>query len=168
MNIILIGFMGTGKSAVGHALAGQLGLRYVDTDALIENEEKQSINDIFAQKGEAYFRDLETKILKKLQSSDNCVIAAGGGMVLRAENVKMLGALGPVILLQASPAVIYGRVKNEKNRPLLNVPDPAAEISKILEKRKTAYAQAADFTLDTSSLNVETAAQEVIKWLESK
>ena len=168
MNIILIGFMGTGKSEVGKALAKQLGLRYVDTDALIETEEKQPISDIFGQKGEAYFRELETNLLKKIQSSDNCVIAAGGGMGLRAENVKMLKAMGKVVLLQASPAVIYARVKNEKHRPLLNVQDPAAEIGKILEKRQTAYAQAADFTLDTSSLNIETAAQEVIKWLKSK
>ncbi|MFA6548739.1 MAG: shikimate kinase [Candidatus Margulisiibacteriota bacterium] len=168
MNITLIGFMGTGKSAVGQALAGQLGLRYVDADALIEETEKQSINEIFAQKGEAYFRDLETNLLKKLQSSDGCVLAAGGGMVLRAENVKMLKALGPVVLLQASPAVIYARIKNEKHRPLLKVPDPAAEIAKILEKRKTAYAQAADFAVDTSVHSVEAVAQEVIKWLKSR
>src|SRR3990167_4969688 len=115
MNIILIGFMGTGKSEVGKKLAAELGINYLDTDELIEKTEKQRISEIFKPKGEEYFRDLETKVLKTLQDYDNFVISAGGGIILREENVKSLKNIGPLILLWAEPEVIHERIKGEKH-----------------------------------------------------
>ena len=168
MNIILIGFMGSGKSAIGHQLAKELGLNYLDADELIEKTEKISINRIFAEKGEPYFRDLETEVIKNLEDYDDFVISTGGGMVLRPENVKMLKGIGPLVLLWADPDSVYQRVKSETHRPLLNVPDPVAEIKKILDYRTPIYNKVADLKVDTSKLNVEEAVSKIIQWLKSK
>jgi len=168
MNIVLIGFMGVGKTAVGQKLAQQLNLSYLDTDDLIEKTEGSSINEIFVKKGEPYFRQLETEVLKTLQDYDKFVISTGGGIVLREENVRILKEIGPLILLWAEPMVVYERVKAESHRPLLNVPDPQEEIHKILAVRKPLYQRAADFTVDTSSLKVEEAVKEIMQWLKSR
>ena len=168
MNIILIGFMGSGKSAVGQKLAKELTLDYLDTDQLIEKTEKMSINEIFTRKGESSFRDLETNVIKTLRDYDNFVISTGGGMVLRPENVKMLKEIGLLVLLWAEPEVIYQRVKSETRRPLLKVADPLAEINKILGQRGPIYSQVADHKVDTSKLSVEAIVAEVKEWLESK
>jgi shikimate kinase len=168
MNIILIGFMGSGKSAVGHKLARELSMDYLDTDEIIEKTEKISINDIFAKKGEPHFRNLETEVIKTLQDYDNFVISTGGGMVLRPENVKMLKEIGPMVLLWADPDAVYTRVKKETHRPLLNVSDPRAEIKKILDDRKPIYDQVADHKVDTSKLDVNEAVEDIKEWLKSK
>jgi shikimate kinase len=168
MNIVLIGFMGVGKTAVGQKLAQQLDLSYLDTDDLIEKTEGSSINEIFVKKGEPYFRQLETEVLKTLQDYDKFVISTGGGIVLREENVRILKEIGPLILLWAEPMVVYERVKAESHRPLLTVPDPQEEIHKILAVRKPLYQRAADFTVDTSSLKVEEAVKEIMQWLKSR
>lgn len=168
MNIILVGFMGSGKSAVGHKLAEKLCLSYLDTDQLIEEAAGLSIKQIFAQKGEQVFRDLETEVLQKLQGSDGHVIATGGGMVLRRENVELLRKLGPLVLLWAGPEVIFQRIKGQTHRPLLNVPDPLVEIKKILAGRKAVYDKVADLKVDTSKLNVAQAAERIEQWLASK
>ncbi|MFH1826381.1 MAG: shikimate kinase [bacterium] len=166
MNIILIGFMGSGKSAVGHELAQELGLHYVDTDEIIAKTEKMSINDIFSQKGEAHFRYLETEVVKTLQDYENFVIATGGGMVLRPENVKMLKEIGPLVLLWAEPEVIFNRIKHEEHRPLLRVADPLAEIKVILGRRVQIYREAADHVVDTSKLSVKEVVHQVIEHVE--
>ena len=160
--------MGVGKTAVGQKLAQQLNLSYLDTDDLIEKTEGSSINEIFVKKGEPYFRQLETEVLKTLQDYDKFVISTGGGIVLREENVRILKEIGPLILLWAEPMVVYERVKAESHRPLLNVPDPQEEIHKILAVRKPLYQRAADFTVDTSSLKVEEAVKEIMQWLKSR
>ena len=160
--------MGVGKTVVGKKLAKQLGLKYIDTDDLIEKMKKRSIKDIFKKKGEPYFRDLETEVLKTLQEYDNFVISTGGGIVMREENVKILKGIGPLVLLWAEPEVVYERIKEEKQRPLLQVPDPREEINKILARRKPVYQGAADFMADTSSLKVEEAVKEIVQWLKSK
>lgn len=168
MNIILIGFMGAGKTAVGKQLAEELTLKYIDTDDLIEKTERRSINDIFKKKGEPYFRNMETEVLKTLQEYDNFVIATGGGIVLREENVKILKELGPLVLLWAEPAIVYERIKGESHRPLLQVEDPKEEINKILSQRKPIYQRVADFVVDTSNLKVEDAVKEISQWLKLK
>ena len=168
MNIILIGFMGSGKSAVGHFLAKRLGMDYIDTDELIEKTEKRKISDIFADSGEPYFRDLENEIIKTLQDYDNFVISTGGGMVLREENVRMLKGVGPLVLLWADVDAVYERIKNEPHRPLLSVPDPKAEIKKILTSRTQIYNSVADFKVDTSKLSINKVGDKIIKWLKSK
>ena len=112
MNIVLIGFMGTGKSAVGHLLASELKLDYLDTDQLIEQTEDRTIAEIFESDGEPYFRGVETEVLETLQDYDNFVLSTGGGMVLKAENVAILKTIGPVILLQADPATFATYAKD--------------------------------------------------------
>ena len=168
MNIILIGFMGSGKSAVGHRLARELKMDYLDTDEIIERTEKMSINDIFAKKGEPHFRDLETEVVKTLADYDNFVIATGGGMVLREENVRMLKGIGPLVLLWAEPDTVYERVKRHEHRPLLRVADPRAEIKKILDKRAPVYRQVADHIVNTSKLNIDDCVEEITEWLRSR
>ncbi|MDD5383102.1 MAG: shikimate kinase, partial [Candidatus Margulisbacteria bacterium] len=154
--------------AVGQELARVLGMNYLDTDELIEKTEKLSINDIFARHGETYFRELETKVIKTLQEHDNFVISTGGGIVLRPENVKMLKAIGPLVLLWADPETVYDRMKKETQRPLLKVEDPKAEIKNILDKRTPVYDRAADYKIDTSRMTVEEAVNGVVKWLKLK
>jgi shikimate kinase len=168
MNIILIGFMGAGKSAVGHLLATELKMDYLDTDQLIEQTEGRKIAEIFKSDGEEYFRRVETEVLETLQDYDNFVLSTGGGMVLKAENVALLKAIGPVVLLKAGPDIIYERIKQEKHRPLLEVPDPPAEIKKLLAYREPFYNSAADHVVETAKLTPEGVAKEISEWLRSK
>ena len=168
MNIILIGFMGSGKSVVGKLLAERLGLAYLDADEEIAGKEGLGINDIFAKKGEPYFRDLETGFLREMKGRGGIVLSTGGGMVLREENVKMLKEMGPLVLLWAEPRVIFERVRNSWHRPLLNVADPMAEIEKILGERKPVYEKVADLKVDTSRLGVNEIGEKIITWLRSR
>lgn len=117
MNLVLIGMMGCGKSTCGRLLSQKLGRRFVDTDALIEEREGRSIPEIFAQDGEDYFRDLETAIVKELSHQSNLVIATGGGIILREENVTALRENGYVVWLNRSPEEIYKKV-SMSGRPL--------------------------------------------------
>ncbi|MFH1542539.1 MAG: shikimate kinase [bacterium] len=166
-NIVLIGFMGAGKTAVGQRLADQLQMDYLDTDELIVKTEKKSINDIFSKRGEQYFRDLESTILTTLQDYDNFVISTGGGMVLRPENVKMLKEIGSLVLLWAEPEVVYERIKREAHRPLLKVADPLHEIKERLATREPIYRSAADLTVDTSRLTIDEGVERIKQWIES-
>jgi len=160
--------MGVGKSEVGHRLAKELGLNFLDTDELIEKTEDRNISEIFKIDGEEYFRKLETEVLKTLQDYDNYVLSTGGGIILREENVGLLRSMGPVIWLWAEPEVVYERIKNETHRPLLEVADPKAEIKKILDFRMPIYARVADLKVDTAKLNPEGVAQEIMRWLKSR
>lgn len=152
-NIILIGFMGSGKTTAGKLLAEKLSMHFIDTDDLIEQIAQKKISDIFKENGEAHFRDMESKIIDTLSGYDKFVIATGGGIVLRPENVTKLKAIGQLVLLSAKPDVIYDRVKGNKDRPLLHA-DPMAKIKDILGKRNPIYRAAADIEVDTSKLSV--------------
>ena len=167
-NIILIGFMGAGKTAVGQALARELGLDYLDTDELIAKTAQKTISQIFATEGEERFRELETEVLKTLTDYDNFVIATGGGIVLREENVALLKEIGTLVLLWAEPKVIFDRISCELHRPLLKVADPLAEINKLLKVREPIYRQVADQIIDTSTLNISQVVEEIKQWLKSK
>lgn len=168
MNIILIGFMGAGKSAVGQLLAKELKMNFLDTDELIERTENRKISEIFKAEGEAYFRQVETETLKTLQDYDNFVLSTGGGIVLKEENVQLLKSLGKNIFLWAEPEVIYQRIKNEAHRPLLDVTDPKAEIIRILEVRQPIYEKVADHKINTSAAPVDQVVKEIIEWLKSR
>lgn len=168
MNIILIGFMGSGKSSVGHLLADKMGMRYLDCDELISNTEKMPISAIFARKGEEYFRKVESEVIKTLQDYDNFVVSTGGGMVLREENVKILKEIGRLVLLWAEPKVIFDRIHNHSHRPLLNVPDPMAAIEKILNERRPIYDTVADYKVDASNLTIDETAEKIIQWIKLK
>jgi len=164
-NIILIGFMGAGKTEVGRLLAEKLKMTYVDTDEIIEKEQGRSINDIFAKDGEEKFRDMESAVLSSLAKMKDHVISTGGGMVLRPANVKKLKELGPLVLLWADPEVVYNRVKDTGARPLLNVKDPKNRIKEILDFRAPIYRNVADLEVDTSALSPEEACNRIIAFV---
>ncbi|MCX5781873.1 MAG: shikimate kinase [Elusimicrobia bacterium] len=139
MNIVLTGFMGTGKSEVGKLLAEKLGRQFFDIDEIIEKETRMKISSIFKNKGEPYFRDLETKTIKLVSLQNEAVIACGGGAVLRTENMYELEKTGIIVCLTATPEKIFERVKNEKHRPLLKEKNLLLNIKEILQKREEHY-----------------------------
>lgn len=149
MNLVIIGFMGTGKSTLGRVLAGELGYEFIDTDQIIEKDYGKKIPQIFQEEGEAFFRSLENKLAHKLSESDRKVIATGGGWVLNPENLRLSRTNGFIISLLARPEVIYERTKHETNRPLLCGADPLFEIRRIMAERESLY-QDADLLVDTS------------------
>lgn len=159
-NIILTGFMGTGKSEVGKKLAMRLGRQFTDTDALIERETGLPIACLFADRGEAYFRELEEQVIARVCLEEGVVIATGGGAMINDANVRRLKASGTVICLTATPAVILTRVQGNTGRPLLHGGDPLAKIQALLQARAEAYAKA-DFTIDTSHLGVDEVVEAI-------
>ena len=160
-NIVLIGFMGTGKSAISKGLNKKYGLDIIDTDALIEKREGRKISKIFEENGEEYFRNLETELLKELASSDNLVISCGGGMALRDENAALMKEAGTVFLLSATPETIYHRVKGNNNRPLLRGHMNVEYIGELLEKRLPKYEAAADVVIDVNYRSVDDICKEI-------
>lgn len=160
-NIFLIGFMGTGKSTIAEALKRKYDMQIVDMDAEIEKEQKMVISDIFATKGEEYFRDLETQLIKDLQKKDNVVVSCGGGAVLRDENVTEMRKSGKVVLLNATPETILQRVKNSHNRPLLEGNKNIDFIRELMSKREDKYNYAADITVNVDNRAVGEIADEV-------
>ena len=160
-NIVLIGFMGTGKSAAGRRIAKRLDMRFVSTDDMIVKREKRPITRIFTEEGEAYFREVEKEAVKEAAAMDNVVIAAGGGAVLDEENMSNLGSKGVIVCLTASPEAIYERTKKYKTRPLLNVEDPVSKIRELLEARAPFYRRAR-YQVDTSDKTINEVAGDII------
>jgi len=158
--IILTGFMGTGKSSVAQQLAARWDLEFVDTDEMIEQQTGTSIAQLFATRGEQHFRDLETEVLTQLAGQCGLIISTGGGMLLRKHNVELLRGMGPVICLHASAETIMQRTASSDQRPLLNRPDPQAEVQQLLAEREAAYQQA-DYHIATDELSVEQVAEAV-------
>lgn len=148
-NIALIGFMGSGKTTIGKLLAKTMEMKFVDIDKIIEATEKKSINDIFKEKGQIYFRDLEREIILQESSRNNCVIATGGGSILDNENVKSLQETSFIVFLDASIECLYLRLKDNTTRPILNdAEDKKQLIEELLEKRKFLYQISANFTIN--------------------
>jgi len=164
-NVVLVGFMGTGKTRLAKILSEKLNMKYISTDGLIEEREKTTIADIFSAKGEAYFRKIEKQVIKDVSCVENAVIDTGGGAVMDSENLKNLKKNGVVVCLRTEPRIILERTKKYAHRPLLNVADPLEKIKKLLEIRKPFYEQA-DHHLNTSAMSAEEAAiaiQGIIK-----
>lgn len=152
--------MGTGKSAVGQELARQKKWKFLDLDQLIELRERSAISDIFAKKGEPYFRKAETKALKEAAKESDFVIACGGGIVTREENILAMKESGMIVCLTATPAVILKRTSGCAHRPLLNVPDPKKQIGALLKLRAPYYALA-DKAINTSRLSPKEVARKI-------
>ncbi|MDP3723248.1 MAG: shikimate kinase [Candidatus Omnitrophota bacterium] len=162
MNIILTGFMGTGKTAVGRRLAKRLGWRFVDVDALIEAGAKKSVATIFAEHGEGVFRRLERRTILRAIRARHQVIATGGGAFVDAQNRARLRVSGPVICLTARPRTILARVGARLSaRPLLRgAVSPLTRVRTLLTQRARAYAQA-DLTIDTSALSIDEVVERL-------
>jgi len=160
-NIYLVGFMGTGKTAVGKILAKKLSKEFVEMDAVIEAKQGSKIADIFAGKGEAYFRGLEKGLLEELSVKDDLVISCGGGLICDDDNLRRLKETGIVFCLQASVSTTYQRTKKHTCRPILNVDDPRKKIEELLKERAPYYAQA-QHSIDTDGLCPEEIADKII------
>ncbi|MBI4711492.1 MAG: shikimate kinase [Candidatus Omnitrophica bacterium] len=153
--------MGSGKTVTGKSLAGLLGYAFVDLDAEIQTKEGRSIPEIFAGSGESYFRDVESSALEQISKKTGQVIATGGGIVLREENVQRMKRTGKVVLLKASAESLWQRVRYSKDRPLLNKPDPFGALRQILNDRGAFYENACDFSVPTDGKIAEDVANEI-------
>lgn len=158
LNVVLIGFMGCGKTTLGARLADMLGLTFVDMDDRIVEKAGCPITEIFARDGEAGFRRIESSVLDELATGDRMVIATGGGVVTVPENMAKLKALGFVVWLNLPEKSIWSRVSRNRSRPLLQTENPKKTIHELLEKRLPLYAAAADFEADTRGLTPDEAA----------
>jgi len=165
--VILTGFMGTGKTTVGQRLVERLGGVFVDTDALVERAEGCSIDRLFAERGENYFRAAERRAVAEAAVIPNAVIATGGGAIVDDENYRRLHAAGPIVCLSAAADVIVERTREGEPRPLLAGSDPAARIRDLLSARAAAYAKA-DLTIDTSTQAVDAVVDRIIEFLQTK
>ena len=159
-NIILIGFMGSGKTTIAFELSRRLNMKYVSTDDMIEKSQKRTINEIFTKKGEDYFRDIEALVVRDACFMENVIIDLGGGAVMRDENWDNIKASGVVICLAADENIIMERTKKYKHRPLLNVEDPKQKIRNLMAKRAPFYAKA-DHCIDTGKLTVKQAVEKI-------
>lgn len=166
-NIVLIGFMGTGKSTVSELLKRRFSMEVVEMDQIIEERQGMSISDIFATYGEEYFRDLETNLLIEMQSQKNMVISCGGGVPMRERNVVEMKKNGRVVLLTAKPETILNRVKNNHNRPLLEGNKNVDFIVDLMEKRREKYQTAADIVIETDGKSGLEICEELVKKLKT-
>ena len=162
-NLFLIGFMGAGKSSVSAGLGRMLGREVVEMDQRIAAQEGMSIPELFAQKGEPYFRACETALLKSFAQGAPRIVSCGGGVPLREENVVAMRESGTVVLLTASPEVILERVKDSDERPLLQGHKDVSYIAVLMEQRRPRYEAAADITVDTSQLTIEEVCRQVLR-----
>lgn len=156
--------MATGKTATGRRLALRLGRQFIDTDAEIEKITGKTVAQIFARDGAVRFRSEEALLVRKLAQSENLVISTGGGLVLNSENVRLLKEKGVLVALTADPEVIYQRVKNKKNRPLLLRDDVRKAINGLMKEREGVY-EVAEYTVDTGKYILEEVVNMIISYL---
>lgn len=159
--------MATGKSAVGRNLARKLHRRFVDLDALIEKAAGRKVREIFAEKGESYFRRLEKQTLEEILSQQGQIIATGGGIILDDDNLTLLRQKSFLIGLTASTDVLVGRVGRNSKRPLLKGADARARIEELLQQRQSRYAQA-DVSIDTSGLTINQVVEKILDIIRSE
>lgn len=161
-NIILIGFMGCGKSSVGFKLSYYLRRTLLDTDKWIEKKQGISISQIFERFGENAFRQMETDCLENLlQTTEHQIIATGGGLPIREENHELLRKLGTVYYLKVTPEVVYERLKEDTTRPLLRGDNPMEKIESLLNVREPVYEQCADYVIEVSGKTFEEILEEI-------
>ena len=164
-NLALVGFMGAGKSTVGRELAARSGKTFVETDALVENKAGMSIADVFDRHGEQYFRDLEAAVVQEVSRLRNCIIACGGGVVLRDDSVSALKASAVLVYLEASPESVLQRLgPRSAVRPLLSGADREQRVIELMNRRQPVYAGVADMCVSTDGLRID----EVVRSIEQR
>jgi shikimate kinase len=161
-NLVLTGFMGTGKSSVGRVAAAHLRFRFLDTDALIEAQAGKSIAEIFAEEGEAGFRLRERQMVAELKTCRRAVISTGGGLVVDPANLDSLREHSMVVCLWASPQTIFERTRYARHRPLLKTSEPLPTIRKLLSEREPFYRRA-DVLINTEHRSLREVTQQVLK-----
>jgi shikimate kinase len=165
-NIAIIGLMGSGKSTIGALLAKKIRLNFVDIDEEIEKRTNTTISEIFKKKGEPFFRKLETTTIEEFATKSNQIISTGGGAVQNEQNLKILQQNSTLIYLKTSLNVIFERIKNETQRPLLQNSDPLGTLQELLEKRQKNY-EKADIIVDTDNKTTDEIVNEIIKNVKS-
>lgn len=166
-NLVLVGFMGSGKSSVGRILSSLTGFALVDTDTLVAQEAGQSISAIFKQHGEDHFRALETKVLQSLVGRIGLIVATGGGVITAEENRQLLPQIGPVVWLDASPEQLHQRVKHSK-RPLLQTDNPRRTLEELYRQREPLYREATTVRIDSGNLTHRQTAEAVLAALQQQ
>lgn len=164
-HVLLVGFMGAGKSTVGRLLARRLGVPFFDLDRLIESEEGMSVADIFSAEGEAGFRDAESRVLCKLERAASSVVACGGGVVVREENRALLPRLGTVVFLRVEAETVFGRISDLTSRPLLASGDVEGA-KRLMAERDPLYLSVADHIVNTEGKSPTELEQEIESLLE--
>lgn len=163
-NIILIGFMGAGKTSVGKLLAKRMGYNFVDTDEMIEQSHHQTIKDIFASKGEAYFRELETDTIKNMMGAlDRTILSTGGGLPIKDSNQDILRQLGVVIYLYSTKETTLERVSRDQTRPILAGDNIGHKIEQLLNERVPIYEKVAHIKIETDHRSFEEIIQEIME-----
>jgi len=166
-NVALVGFMGAGKSSVGRELALRLGKTFVESDVMVEQRAGMSISDVFTRHGEAHFRDIEAAVVREAAQSEGCVIACGGGVVLREENVSALRASSVIVYLEVSSESVLQRLGPRSTvRPLLSGPDRQQRVLELMEQRQPVYLAVADITVVTDDLTIGGVAGEIEEQLK--
>ncbi len=167
-NIYLIGMMGSGKTATGKKLASLLRCSFVDVDESIQQKTGRTIVELFEKEGEGYFRNQESKVLDEISKINPCVVATGGGTVLRRENISLMRRTGKTVFLDASLDVLWERVKVKRDRPLLKGANPRENLARLFDERKIFYEGASDFRVKTDAETPDRVARAILEWLEKK
>lgn len=164
-NVILIGFMGSGKSTIGKILAQKLKFEWLDMDIEIEKGEQKPISQIFEEMGEGYFREIESEYLRKMTQQTNKVISTGGGIVLKEENRQLLKDVGTVIFLHADSSQIIENLKDDTKRPLLKGENPEEKIIRMLDEREANYLNTANIIIQTTGKSIDNVVEEIMSLL---
>ncbi len=167
-HIVLIGFMGSGKTSIGRCLSYKLKRAFYDTDKMIEEREGKTISDIFAENGEKYFRELETQTLREIREDKiGRIYSLGGGTPVSLQNQPLIKTIGTVVYLRIKPEEVWERLKGDTTRPLLQCDDPLAKIQSLMQLRSPAYERCADIIIDTGSKDRDNVIEEILRKLEA-
>ena len=163
-NLYMVGMMGTGKSTIGKIVSSRLSMDFIDTDQSIEAIYGQSVSEIFSEKGEEFFRNLELEFIKSGHHPHNQVVSCGGGLCIPAGMMELLKSKGKVICLWASPETLLERTKNDQSRPLLQVEYPLQQLQNLISQRESRYREA-DFIINTNGLTADEVVEEIVSSL---
>ena len=168
-HLVLIGFMGSGKTSLGRSLSYKLKRAFYDTDKMIEEREGMPISGIFAVKGEKYFRELETKVLRDIREDKiPRIYSLGGGTPVSLQNQPLIKTIGTVVYLRLTPEEVWERLKGDTTRPLLQCDDPLAKIKSLMKLRAPAYERCADIIIDNGSKERDAVIEEILGELKSR